>query len=57
MAGVDLDKEVGKKKEIEATTFKDPKDYEHMSIKDRRKLTMKMLGRLKPKLAGKIKNG
>ena len=54
MAGVDLDKELGKKKEIDMTTFKGPEAYEHMSVKDRRKLTMEMLNRLKPKLAGKL---
>jgi len=57
MAGVNLDKEVEKKKETDLTTFKDPESYEHMSIKDRRKLTMEMLKRIKPKLSGSFKNG
>ena len=54
MQGVDLDKELAKKKEIDMTTFKDPRDYDHLSVKDRRKLTQKMIGRLRHKLGSKL---
>jgi hypothetical protein len=50
---VDLDKEIRKKKEIDMSSFQELSAYEHLSVKDRRKLTMEMLGRLKPKL-GKL---
>lgn len=50
MHGVNLDKEIGEKKEIDMMAFQDPDKYKHLSVKDRRKLTEKMRGKLMHKL-------
>lgn len=42
--GIDLDKEVKKKKEENEMLFKDPSEYENMSREERQALTDKMMG-------------
>ncbi len=45
--GVDLDKEAEKNKEDSMYLFKDPKEYEKMTVEERQKLTDKMMSQHK----------
>ena len=45
--GIDVDKEMKKKKEEDGFMFRDPKDYEHLSKEEKEKLTQEMLGKHK----------
>ncbi len=47
--GIDIDKAKKEKEKEEADgfLFRDPKDYEHLSMEEREKLTQEMLGKHK----------
>ena len=45
--GIDIDKVVKEKEKEDGFMFRDPKDYEHLSMEERRKKTQEMLGKHK----------
>jgi hypothetical protein len=55
MHGVNLDKELKKRKQMEELTFKSPEEYEKMDPEKRKELTKKMKMRLFQMGMGEIK--
>lgn len=52
LKGVDVEKEIRKAEKEKSFKFQDPKDYESMSVEERRKLTEQMKGQHKDQLKG-----
>ena len=45
--GIDIDKAKKEKEEADSFLFRDPKEYEHLSMEERKALTEEMLGKHK----------
>jgi len=45
LAGVDVEKEEGKKREENSFTFRDPDEYNHLTEEEKKRLTEKMMGK------------